>query len=100
MNLESAGDAPKVSMTHTVAVYEPSGGRVVHLHHVVVFGGAKNIRVEEAEGEAIDNARRRGWNSKELRTLHVTELVPPHAACSASIWSPGSWYRRSDTRLG
>ena len=77
MNLESAGDAPKVSMTHTVAVYEPSGGRVVHLHHVVVFGGAKNIRVEEAEGEAIDNAGRRGWNSKELRTLHVTELVPP-----------------------
>ena len=32
MNLESAGDAPKVSMTHTVAVYEPSGGRVVHLY--------------------------------------------------------------------
>jgi hypothetical protein len=72
----SGGKAPKVSATHIVAVYDPADGRLLHLHHVVVFEGGKSISPKEAEREAIEHARRRGHNVAKLKTLLVRERLP------------------------
>lgn len=67
----TGGKAPKVSATHTVALYDPADGRVVHMHHVVVFEGGKSVSAEEAQREAVENARRRGREVGKLKTLLV-----------------------------
>jgi hypothetical protein len=69
----SGGKAPKVSAAHTVAVYDPIDGRLIHLHHVVVFDGGKSISPQEAEVEAIEHARRQGHKVAKLKTLLVRE---------------------------
>ena len=69
----NGGNAPKVSATHTVAVYDPADGRVVHMHQVVVFAGAKQITSEQAEYEAIENAKRRGHDTARLKTALAHE---------------------------
>ncbi|AEW99159.1 hypothetical protein [Streptantibioticus cattleyicolor] len=72
----SGGDAPEVSLTHTVALYDPADGRVVHLHQVVVLGGGGRVEEDRAEREAVENARLRGHDVGGLRVQHVTAPLP------------------------
>ncbi len=65
----NGGRAPKVRARHTVAVYDPADGRVVHMHHVVMFEGGKEITSQQAEREAIEKATRRGHDAGRLKTL-------------------------------
>lgn len=67
----TAGTAPKLSTSYTTAVYDPKDGRVVHLHHVIVFDGAKTIDRDQAETEAVALARRKGIDMQKLRALTV-----------------------------
>ena len=69
----SGGKAPKVAATHVVAVYDPTDGRVVHLHEVVVFEGGKSISRGEAEREALEHAHRHGHPVERLKALWVHE---------------------------
>jgi hypothetical protein len=55
-------------------VYRPDDGRVVQVNNVVVFEGGKTITREEAEKEAIENARLIGHDVKGLKLLFVDEL--------------------------
>ncbi len=71
----SGGKAPKVSANHVIAVYDPTDGRVLHLHEVVVFEGGKSVSREEAEREALEHARRRGHPVDRLKTLWVRERL-------------------------
>jgi len=72
----NGGKAPKVSATHTVAVYDPTDGKIVHMHHVVVFEGGKKVNAQEAENEAMQRAKSRGHDAGKLKAL----LVHHHAA--------------------
>ena len=69
----NGGKAPKISTTHVVAVYDATG-RVVRMHHVVVFDGGKPISQEEAQKEAIEHARRGGHDVAKLKSLVVDRL--------------------------
>lgn len=49
-----AGEAPRITGSIVVALYEPDSGRVVHLHTVQLHEGAREV----SQSEAIDEARR------------------------------------------
>jgi hypothetical protein len=72
----SGGAGPKVVQVHTVALYEPDGGRVAHVHQVKVFEGGKSVDRETAEREAVEQARKRGHDVDGLR-LHYTDRSLP-----------------------
>jgi hypothetical protein len=67
--LGNGGKAPKISVTHIVAVYDPADGRVFHMHHAVVFEGGKSISQEQASREAVESAKRHGHDTEKLKTL-------------------------------
>lgn len=72
----TGGIAPKIKTTHTVALYSPDDGRVVHLHRVVTFEGGKSIGPDDAQREAHEIARRHGRDLGKLRTLLVAGDLP------------------------
>ena len=76
MRYGSGGTGPKVAQIHAVALYEPDGGRVAHVHQVTVFEGGKSVDRETAEREAVDQARKRGHDVDRLR-LHYTDRSLP-----------------------
>ena len=47
--------APKVSMTHSVAVYHTAMGRVVHMHHVVILERGKEVSAEKRSTRRWEN---------------------------------------------
>jgi len=47
--LTNGPNAPRVSMTRRVAVYETTTGRVVHIHHVVIVEGAQAVGGQQPE---------------------------------------------------
>lgn len=61
-----AGDAPKITSSIVVALYDPESGAIRHLHTVHMHEGAGEV----SEAEAIEDARR------HARTLgHDTERL-------------------------
>jgi hypothetical protein len=53
-SVSGAGDAPKVTNSLVVAVYDKGSGGVVHVHTVHVHEGAREV----SEAEAAEQARR------------------------------------------
>jgi hypothetical protein len=49
--------APKVSMTHSVAVYHTPIGRVVHMHHIVVLERGKEVSADKRSTRRIGKAK-------------------------------------------
>jgi hypothetical protein len=72
----TGGTAPKIVNTHTVALYHPADGRILHLHQVVTFEGGKSISAEAAQREAHEIARRHGHDVGSLGTLLITGKAP------------------------
>jgi hypothetical protein len=72
----TGGTAPKLAATHTVALYDPIDGRVVHMHHVVVFEGGKAVTAQQAENEAVEKAHRRGHPVDRLERLSLAGPAP------------------------
>ena len=70
-NSAGAGSGPRVVDGHVVAVYDPVDGRIVHLHLVRVFEGARSVSKEEAVEGARHGARARGHELEGLETLHA-----------------------------
>jgi hypothetical protein len=58
-------------------VYDPSDGKIVHMHHVVVFEGGKKVNEQEAENEAMHRAKSRGHAADKLKTLLVHHHAVP-----------------------
>jgi hypothetical protein len=52
--ISGAGEAPRVTSSIVVALYEPDSGRVVHLHTVHMHQGSREV----GEAEAIEQAQR------------------------------------------
>lgn len=56
-------------------LFDPSDGRVVHVHGVTSLNGSPTVSDAELEQKAIENAERLGHSTSELKALHV----PPSA---------------------
>lgn len=69
--MQIAGDAPAITSVDAVALYDPRDGRVVHMHHVVMFEGAEAQDRERQERNAMEAARALVKNVDELKVLHV-----------------------------
>jgi hypothetical protein len=78
MMMGGAGKSLKVTESHSVAVYDPKDGRVLHMHHVVVLEGGKSVGAEQAQKEALAAAKRRGLRVEKLKTLRAD--LPAEAA--------------------
>lgn len=83
--IESTGDMPAVASMDAVAVFDPEDGRVVHLHHVLTFKGAKRTTVEQQQKHALDYARRLGCKVEGLATLHVPDFQPAAGRCCVDL---------------
>ncbi|MCI0359364.1 MAG: hypothetical protein L0211_12875 [Planctomycetaceae bacterium] len=56
-----------------VAVYEPSAGKIVHMHIVKVFEGGRAVSEQEAVETAHREAKRLGHDIAKLRTKVSTD---------------------------
>jgi len=52
--VSGAGEAPKVTSSLVVALYEENTGRILHVHTVHMHEGAREV----SESEAVEQARR------------------------------------------
>ena len=62
----SGGRLPKVADVHVVALYQPSSGKIVYVHSVTVFEGARVVSEQEAVETAKSLARKAGHAVQEL----------------------------------
>ena len=67
--IQTAGSCPEVSSIHTVALFDPKDGRVLHLHESITFAGAKAKTDAELKAEALDYAARLGCGVDGLKVL-------------------------------
>lgn len=74
MKLHSMGQVPNVSAQYVVVLYDPSDGRVAHLHLVHVLEGGKDVTRAEAEEEAKAKAAAAGHDVAKHQLLHASEL--------------------------
>jgi hypothetical protein len=72
-----AGKSLKIVEGHAVAVYDPKDGRVVHMHHVIVFEGGKSVSAEQAQKEAVEAVKRRGLRVENVKTLRADLPAEP-----------------------
>jgi len=74
MKLHSIGQVPNISAQHVVALYDPSDGRVAHLHLVHVLEGGKDVTRAQAEEEAKVRAAAAGHDVAKHQLIHASEL--------------------------
>src|SRR5262245_53658909 len=67
MNHYPSGERlPKVADVHVVALYQPSSGKIVYVHSVTVFEGARAVSEQEAVETARSLARKAGHAVQKL----------------------------------
>jgi tRNA G37 N-methylase Trm5 len=81
--IQSVGNTPAVAGIDAVALYEPRDGRIIHMHHVVVFEGARRQSHDELQRRAEEAAKGLGRKIDGLKTLHIQNFSP----------APGKHYR-------
>ena len=83
--IQSAGSVPAIASIDAIALYDPRDGRVVHMHHVITFEGAKRRNVKEQERNAMESARRLGCGVDGLNVLHVPNFQPTSKAFQVDL---------------
>lgn len=74
--IQSVGSVPPVKSIDAIFLYDPKDGRVVHIHHAIVFGDMRRTDREFQQGAALDAARALGQSVDRLRALHVPDFKP------------------------
>lgn len=62
--------------THTVLLYDPTTGHILHTHHQMTLQGQAPPDQRELEKDAVEHASRHHANAAQLGTLHVEDLKP------------------------
>ena len=70
-----AGDAPKVTSSIVIALYEPDSGRVIHLHTVHLHEGSREVSQSEAVDQAQRHARTLGHEPDRLGIAVSTDAA-------------------------
>jgi hypothetical protein len=77
----SLGDAPKLDAVKVVALYEPKSGKIVHLHTIATFKGARAASEEEAIKRATAHASHIGHAVDKLKvkvSSNLEHATRPH----------------------
>jgi hypothetical protein len=64
--ISGAGEAPRVTSSIVVALYDRQSGAVVHLHTLHVHEGAREVKQSEAIEQAQRNAQTLGHEADRL----------------------------------
>ena len=83
----SGGKAPKIADTHVVAHFDPSTGRIAHVHSITVFEGAPAVSEEQALASARSAAKKCGISLEGLQAKHSKQIIharTPHRIDLAS----------------
>jgi hypothetical protein len=73
--ISGAGEAPRVTSSVVVALYEPHSGRVVHMHTVHLHEGSRAVDQSEAVEQAQRHARTLGHAPDRLATAVSTDAA-------------------------
>ena len=73
--ISGAGEAPRVTSSIVVALYEPDSGRVVHLHTVHMHEGSREVDQSEAIEQAQRHAQTLGHEPDRLRIAVSTDAA-------------------------
>jgi len=71
MEIASSPGIPEPEEIHTMAVYDPKTGKLLHQHHVVRFKGSPKRSMKEMEERAIALARSQAGFDGPLAVLHT-----------------------------
>jgi hypothetical protein len=71
MEITSSPGMSEPEEIHTMAVYDPKTGKIVHQHHVVRFEGAPKPSKKELETRAIELARSQTGFEGPLAVFHA-----------------------------
>jgi hypothetical protein len=71
----SVGNAPKLESVYGIAVYDPTDGKVVHMHTILNMEGASPINPQEKEKVVLEYVRTElNRDISKLSVLHDTNL--------------------------
>jgi hypothetical protein len=71
MDITGTPQLPEPEAIHTLVVYDPKTGVIVHRHQVVTFPGAAKRSKEQLEARALEMARLQTGTKTPLAVLHV-----------------------------
>lgn len=71
------GNVPKTKSIHSIALYSPKDGTILHMHHVMTMEGCEPRNEADAEEEAVSFAKKLGHDIENLKVLHVPDTVNP-----------------------
>lgn len=74
--IQSVGHVPAVAAIDCMVLYDPQDGRIVHMHHVIAFEGARRRDHDELQSSARESAKRFGCQMDGLKVLHVPNFHP------------------------
>ncbi len=80
MQTHTLAGTPSTRSVRTCAVFDPSDGRILHLHSVVTLEGAEERSADEIERRALALAAERGIDAGSVGTVHLEpgQLRPGH----------------------
>ena len=71
----TAGKVPKLESVYGIALYDPTDGKIIHMHTILNMEGASPIYPEEKEKEVLEFARTKlKRDTTKLRVLHDPNL--------------------------
>lgn len=71
MRIMGAGVKLKQRSIQTVVVYDPTDGRIVHTHHVIVLEGANMSPAKKVEQAALMLAEKAGNDRSKMAVLNL-----------------------------
>jgi hypothetical protein len=76
-NITNGGRAPEVSDIHVVALYDPTTGKIAHVHTVTIFKGGRAVNERAAIEAAVAQAAKAGHQTDRLKVKVSKD--PSHA---------------------
>ena len=69
------GKVPKLESVHGIALYDPTDGKIVHMHKILNFEGASPADLQEKEKEVLERARKNlQGDVTKLKVLHTPNM--------------------------
>jgi hypothetical protein len=72
--LTQARNKREIKQVHAIAIYDPTDGRIHHMHHVLITEGARPPDASSFEKDALVDAEKFGHKVANLKMLHVKDL--------------------------
>ena len=76
-SFSQVGNVPKTKSIHSIALYSPKDGTILHMHHVMTMEGCEPRNEADVEEEAVSFAKKLGHDVENLKVLHAPDTLNP-----------------------